>query len=77
MRYNRRVSPLQIALLVIVVLLIVSILFQSGESGMFSAGGLMSGGENFHTRRGLEKFMFYATFVLVALFVILSLLLVK
>jgi protein translocase SecG subunit len=71
------VSPLQIALLVIVVLLIVSILFQSGESGMFSAGGLMSGGENFHTRRGLEKFMFYATFVLVALFVILSLLLVK
>jgi len=77
MRYNRRVSPLQIALLVIVVLLIVSILFQSGESGMFSAGGLMSGGENFHTRRGLEKFMFYATFVLVALFVILSLLLVR
>jgi protein translocase SecG subunit len=68
---------LQIALIVVVVLLVGSILLQSGESGMFSAGGMMSGGENFHTRRGLEKAMFYATFVLMGLFVILSLLLIR
>ena len=68
---------LQIALVVVVILLVGSILLQSGESGMFSAGGLMSGGENFHSRRGLEKVMFYATFFLTALFVILSLLLVR
>lgn len=70
-------SPLQVILIVIVVLLAGSILLQSGESGMFSAGGIMSGGENFHTRRGLEKVLFYATFVLLALFIVISLLIIR
>jgi len=71
------VNILQIALVIVVILLVGSILLQSGESGLFAAGGLMSGGENFHTRRGLEKAMFYASFFLTALFVLLSLLLVR
>lgn len=44
---------------------------------MFSGGGIMSGGENFHTRRGLEKVTFYFTFVLLTLFIVISLLLVR
>lgn len=66
-------SPLHAILIVVVVLLTGSILLQSGESGMLSGGGLMSGGENYHTRRGLEKVLFYATFVLLAVFIALSL----
>lgn len=58
-------------------LLVVSILLQAGESGMFSTGGMMSGGENFHTRRGLEKVLFYATFVLLAIFVVLNIFLLR
>lgn len=77
MRYNKSVNGLQIALIVVVILLVGSILLQSGESGMFSAGGMMTGGEHYHTRRGVERVMFYATIALTALFVVLSLLLVR
>jgi protein translocase SecG subunit len=67
----------EIILIILGVLLIGSVLLQAGESGMFSAGGLMAGGEHFHTRRGLEKVLFYFTFVWLALFVIVSLLLTQ
>lgn len=77
LRYNAKVDTLQIALIVVVILLVGSILLQSGESGMFSAGGMITGGENYHTRRGVERIMFYATIVLTGLFVLLSLLLVR
>lgn len=65
-------------LFVIVFLLVSAILLQPGESGgMFSGGALMSGGENYHTRRGLEKVLFYASFVLLALFAVLSIIIVR
>lgn len=44
---------------------------------MFSAGGMMQGGEFYHTRRGLEKVLFYGTFVLLLVFVVLNLFLVR
>lgn len=69
--------PLAFAHILTTVFLILAILLQAGESGMFSAGGLMTGGEHFHTRRGLEKVLFYSTFFLMALFVVLSILLVR
>ncbi|MCX6702406.1 MAG: preprotein translocase subunit SecG [Candidatus Wolfebacteria bacterium] len=64
------ISILQI---VVSVALIIVILIQersSGTSGLF--GG--SGDEFYHTRRGLEKMIFYATAVLVIAFIGLSLL---
>lgn len=70
-------NALQIALIIVVILLVGSILLQSGESGMFSAGGMMTGGEHYHTRRGVERIMFYATIGLTIIFVVLSLLLVR
>ncbi len=66
-----------IALIVIVVLIVGSILLQPGENGFLGGGSLMGGGENYHTRRGLEKVLFYSTFVLIALFVVVSILLVR
>lgn len=66
-------NPLWILHAIVSVLIIACVLLQAGESGLFAGGGLMSGGENFHTRRGLEKVVFYATFVLLALFVVINL----
>lgn len=62
--------------LLLAIFLVGSILLQPGESG-FSAGGLMAGGEHYSTRRGLERTLFYASFVLIALFVVLNLWLVR
>ena len=58
--------------IVLAVLLIICILLQQPGASM---GGAF-GGDNFsaayHTRRGSEKFLFYATIVLGALFVLSS-----
>ena len=58
--------------IVLAVLLIICILLQQTGASM---GGAF-GGDNFsaayHTRRGSEKFLFYATIVLGALFVLSS-----
>lgn len=70
-------NPLQIAQIIVTFLLIASILLQAGESGMFSAGGLMAGGEHYHTRRGVEKVLFYGTFLWLALFLVLSLVAIR
>lgn len=66
-----------VLLAIITVLLVGSILLQPGESGFLGGGSLMGGGENYHTRRGLEKVLFYATFVWIALFVVVSVLLIR
>lgn len=47
-------------------ILVTLILLQPGADGR---GGFMSGaGETYHTRKGVEKLLYYATFVFLALF---------
>ena len=60
-------STLQIVQLVLAVFVIVSILMQQQGSGL---GGAFGGEGNFYrSKRGLEKVLFYATIVLIVLFV--------
>lgn len=62
---EKTLSVIQIALSV---LLMISILLQNRGAGLSAAfGGDMSG---FYTKRGLEKFLFFATIVLGGLFII-------
>jgi len=56
--------------LIISVLLILAVLFQNRGSGLSSTFG--GSGEGFHTKRGLEKFLFTATIVLGTLFILNS-----
>lgn len=56
--------------IVIAVLLVASILMQSQGAGLGGAFG--GGGELYHTKRGIEKSLFYATIVLVVLFTAVS-----
>lgn len=62
---------LTISQLVISVLLIIAVLLQNRGSGLSGAFG--GGGEGFHTKRGLEKFLFNTTVVLGVLFILNSL----
>lgn len=52
------------------VLIIGAILLQAQGSGLGSTWG--GGGETYHTKRGIEKVVFYATIVMIALFVVVS-----
>lgn len=52
------------------VLIIVSVLLQTQGGGIGPAFG--GGGESYHTRRGIEKVLFNATIILVALFAVAS-----
>ncbi len=61
---------LLIAQAVISVLLVVSILLQNRGSGLGSAFGSDFGG--YYTKRGIEKFLLYATVVLGTLFLIVA-----
>lgn len=61
--------------IVVSVLLIISILLQNRAEGLGQMFG--GGGEVFRTKRGLERFLFYATIVLIIVFAALSFLLVK
>ncbi len=56
--------------LIVSVLLVISILLQSRGSGLSSAFGGDFGG--YYTKRGLEKFLFYASIALSILFVSLA-----
>lgn len=57
---------LLIAQIVLAVIVISCILLQSQGSGLGAAMG--GGGETYHTRRGLEKVIFYLTIVAAILF---------
>lgn len=50
------------------VVVITTILLQAQGSGLGATWG--GGGETYHTRRGLEKVLFYATIVGVVLFIL-------
>ncbi|HYD35365.1 MAG TPA: preprotein translocase subunit SecG [Vitreimonas sp.] len=60
------------AQIILAILITGAILLQAQGSGLGSTWG--GGGETYHTRRGIEKVIFYASFVLVGLFIITSLL---
>ncbi|MFA6536261.1 MAG: preprotein translocase subunit SecG [Candidatus Paceibacterota bacterium] len=53
------------------ILLTIGVMLQQSDAG---AGSAFGGGDNFgsgmHTRRGFEKFLFYATIIVAILFVI-------
>jgi protein translocase SecG subunit len=59
-----------IAQIILSAMLIGAILLQSQGSGLGSTWG--GGGETYHTRRGLEKVLFYFTIFGITLFIILS-----
>jgi len=67
-------NALLIVQLILAVLLISCILLQSQGSGLGAAMG--GGGETYHTKRGLEKVVFYLTIIGAVLFVINSIVLV-
>ena len=54
--------------IILSVVLVISILMQNRGSGLSAAFGGDFGG--FHTKRGLEKFLFYVSSVVGALFII-------
>lgn len=59
-----------IAQLAVAILLTVSILLQNRGSGLSSAFGGDFGG--YYTKRGMEKFLFYLSMVLGAVFIVLA-----
>lgn len=61
---------LLIAQIVLSVLLTGAILLQAQGSGLGSTWG--GGGETFHTKRGLERVLFYFTIIGIGLFIVLS-----
>lgn len=60
--------------IVVSVLLIIAILFQSKEGGLGVVGGSVGG--SYHTKRGFEKFLTQSTVILSTLFIFLSLLVI-
>lgn len=66
---------LMIVEIVISFSIVVSIILQNRAEGLGSLFG--GGGEVYRTKRGLEKFLYYATIILGVLMAILSLIIVK
>lgn len=52
--------------------IVVAVLLQPEGTGLGSTWG--GGGDTYHTKRGVEKVLFYATIVLIALFTLTSVL---
>jgi len=56
------------------VLLIIGVLLQQNDAGLGAAFGGGDDGAISHTRRGIERIIFYATIVSASLFVLVSIL---
>jgi protein translocase SecG subunit len=67
-------SALYTSQIVLSVLITTAILLQAQGTGLGQTWG--GGGETYHTRRGLEKVLFYFTIVAIGLFTLTSLLIV-
>ena len=63
-------TALLIIHIILAVTIVTTVLLQSQGSGF--AIGMSGGGETYHTRRGLEKVVFYLTAVSVGLFILSS-----
>ena len=68
-------KTLLIIQIVVSSLLVVSVLLQNRAEGLGKMFG--GGGEVFRTKRGLEKFLYYFTIILIVILVVLSLTLLK
>lgn len=64
-----------IAQIIVAISLIISILLQNRGSGLSAAFGGSFGG--YHTKRGMEKFLFYGSVILAVAFVVLAVVSVK
>lgn len=64
-------TTLLIAQMITAILIVGAVLLQAQGNGFGAAWG--GGGETFHTRRGVEKVVFYFTIVAIVLFAALSL----
>ena len=67
------VATLPYVQIVLSILLVVAILLQRTGASLGGAFGADNFSSGFHTRRGLEKTLFYATIVLVVLFALSAL----
>ncbi|MCD4756132.1 preprotein translocase subunit SecG [bacterium] len=72
---NNIYNTLLIVQIVVSILLVVSVLLQNRAEGLGKMFG--GGGEVFRTKRGLEKFLYYFTVILVIMLIVLSLTLLK
>jgi protein translocase SecG subunit len=63
--------PLSLAQIILSVLITGAILLQAQGSGLGSTWG--GGGETYHTKRGVERVVFYFTIFAIGVFVVLSL----
>lgn len=66
---------LSVVHIVLSLLLITTILLQAQGSGLGATWG--GGGETYHTKRGVEKVLFYATILLIVLFATSSVLVIR
>jgi len=64
-------TVLLVAQMVVAILIIGAVLLQAQGNGFGAAWG--GGGETFHTRRGIERVVFYFTMVAIGLFAVISL----
>jgi len=61
---------LYIVQIVVAVIIVISVLLQGGGTGF---SGMLSGGESFRTKRGVEKVLFFTTIVAAVTFVLVIL----
>ena len=70
-------TPVQIALIIIAVVMVVTVLAQVRGGGLGGIFGGSAGESAFRTRRGFEKTLFRFTVVLAVVFVVLCILSVR
>lgn len=63
-------DALLIAQIILSIIIVISILLQAQGTGLGAAWG--GGGETYHTKRGVEKVVYYLTMVSLVLFTIVS-----
>ncbi len=69
------INVLSVLQIVVCVLLVISVLLQNRAEGLGKMFG--GGGEVFRTKRGMEKFLYVFTIVLIVILVVSSLVIVK
>lgn len=69
------INILSVLQIVVCVLLVISVLLQNRAEGLGKMFG--GGGEVFRTKRGMEKFLYVFTIVLIVILVVSSLVIVK